>query len=447
MGMADLVKGWTYLRRACTLGHQLAMSRLKRGASPAQTFLWRTSATSFSHHVAVDYWTTPLSTQERGCLDHHELVTVMHSYDFSFHEYMTKRNAVKTDMFVEINNEMANLQLRWADLSEFARGNDKWEDAEIKMHQQGENMFSEYMGFLGLGVIIDSHTSKLRMMAAEGVSFKAIDAIPNSHPSAMTWTLPDQTAFSMHREAIVLHARIHYFLGAPTAVERSDLTIVQPSPQCRWLNDRMDRTSGVGNPLGALMSKVALEVGDFDLAVAHGKAGAALHKSPFKLFFSRFALAHGLVNGGSALSVEQPQPLAPTEETSVALRTVERNPRLEKQHRRLLVCLNDGNLGDFQQMITDDVTSIDPMGKERTGREWVGKTMAKSIATFQGKFGTDDEGEVECELTTLSADETGARYKIAAMGMQMTIGDRVKWDADGHILVMRSRMNPPEGEW
>ena len=352
-------------------------------------------------------------------------------------------------MFLEINNQIAILALRFGDLMSYANGDNKWEDAEIKKHQHGEHMVSEFFFIYGVGCLVENHASKLRMMSAACVSFQTVDTMPTSHPSFMMWRLPDDSAFSYHPETIKMFARVEYFLGAPAAVDKPELAVIQPAPEsCKWLNDNSTDVCGALGGLDALLSKVALELDDTDLAAAHGKAGVAHHTNPFKSLYARFALALSLVNGGNAATPAQPESQAAIDQaTSASSQLVESNPRLEQQHRRLLACLNKGNLEDFKQMITDNVKSIDPMGKERTGRDWVVKTMGKSMATFRGKFATDDEGVVKCELKTLSADETGARYVVNAMGMQMTVGDRVRWEEGGRIMTMRSRMNPPEGEW
>jgi hypothetical protein len=180
-------------------------------------------------------------------------------------------------------------------------------------------------------------------------------------------------------------------------------------------------------------------IGDVDLAAAHGRAAVARHKNQHRLLHARAALALSIANGGHSAK----QTKTKVKKSSKLEADSESNGVLEQLHWRFLSHLNEGNLDGFKAMITDDITSTDPMNKTRTGREWVERAMAKGIQMFKGNF-TMEDGRLQCELKTLGTDETGARYTVSMMGMKVQIGDRIKWQ-DGCAEVIQSRMNPPEG--
>ena len=178
-------------------------------------------------------------------------------------------------------------------------------------------------------------------------------------------------------------------------------------------------------------------------AAAHANAAILYHKNEFKVMHARSALALALVHGGSP---PQASTKTSTKSTVPAVSreiVFPQNAKLELLHQKLLNATNEGNIELFKSMITDDIISVDPMGKSLSGRAAVEEAMVLGLQMVKGNFDVE-EGEnskVKCELKTAGEGETCARYTVSMMGMVMVLGGRIKWQGE-KVRSTKSVMNP-----
>ena len=117
------------------------------------------------------------------------------------------------------------------------------------------------------------------------------------------------------------------------------------------------------------------------------------------------------------------------------------NTMLEQQHQRLLNAMNEGDIDTIKRMLADDIETTDPMGKKTSGRAAVEAGLAVGMGMIKGNIGTEEGGEVKCEVRTTGTAETCSRYTANMMGMALAMGDRIAWREE-KITSMKSAMNP-----
>merc|ERR1719162_696367 len=84
-----------------------------------------------------------------------------------------------------------------------------------------------------------------------------------------------------------------------------------------------------------------------------------------------------------AFAVPEPNPAVVNSSREIVF---PQNAWLELLHQKLLNATNEGIIELFKSMITDDIISVDPMGKSLSGRAAVEEAMVRGLQRVKGNF-------------------------------------------------------------